>query len=282
MKRLIMIYALTAFTFCHAMLDKDLNDETLPFRFGALNVGTITQEDLRAIQQLQISNDISNDIEQCSSYVKNRRLLAIALERLDAKKVKNKIFLKNVFDSAIAHQDYPTIHKALQHDADPNWRDGRIVLPLFFSKSVAIASLLIAYKASFTSVDFLGETILHAAMHHEIPDDVLDYYLKNSGVDVNTPNNEGSRPAHELALTIKCFLRPCYAKEKIALLTKAGARWNLKDNNGRTALQKMKQTIPEIQSYITPYRQYRDKAYEYSENKEAYLFSLIATIEQLK
>jgi len=257
MKRLIMIYALTASTFCHAMLDKDVNhamvdkklhDETLPFRFGPLNVGAITQEDLRATEKIPNASGLENFY----TYLQNRRTIGIALDRLNqksTKEYKDKIFLTKSYHGAIAHQDYPAIRIALQQGADPNARIslGQVWPALFYSKSVAIASLLVAYNASFTSVDFYGNTVLHAAMNHAIPDDVLDYYLKNSGVDVNTPNNEGKRPVHELALSIICFGEPRYSNEKIALRNKAGARWDLKDNSGRTALQMMDQAILKIE-----------------------------------
>ena len=69
-----------------------------------------------------------------------------------------------------------------------------------------------------------GKTILHCAVNNNHLD-ILDYFLKNKYVDVNSKDDDGSTPLHEAAIKVN------FNPEVPRLLLQSGAEINSMDKD---------------------------------------------------
>ncbi len=233
---------------------------------GPLTIGAITENDRANIEGLK---NIYGGVYWCKNYYSNRTLMAKAVRLYHAAQTQSesdKALLNEIFSAAMwIYHDFHLVKDLMEHGVNPNELVGDLpVRPLFLAKTVAMAELLVAHKASFSGEDRIyQDSMLHNACRDHSAD-VLDYFLKHSGLDVNNRRgSDGYIPLHVLIRSVSMKGDPVKdAPIKLSLLLGAVAKVMLRNNKNQTALDMARAgitacavygrgNIPQLQDFAT-------------------------------
>lgn len=210
-------------------------------RFGKLTIASIALEDCSKIEEIKKLKWPGGD----PKYSINRTLAAIVLRQECDQKVKDYVLYQGVL-----FNDYYLTHDALEHGANPNHNHDAIHI-LFTAKSIDIVKLLVAkgalLKNSLSALGFTllnyphlyvaDYTLLHTASAYQTEPAVLEYYIQNAGIPINSLTMHNETPLHTWAET--SLFTPSTRSNtlaKLTLLLNAKVNCEVKNTGGKTAL----------------------------------------------
>lgn len=237
-----------------------------PYRYKELPTSPMTAIERSELKTLTDNFDIQSD----QAFATNRILLAKALdENCD------QAFINKILEKAAYRYDYYLMKKALEHGADPDIEDrGESIL--LRAKLLDNIKLLVSKGASMKKVtSYFKNTVLHQACHEKCEPAVLEYYIQNAGLDINSENAFRETPLHILSKSLN-YDKISDALIKLKLLLIAGADCMRKDHKQKTALDKLRSLAAQSERNYAALQAYESFAAQLNAVHEAQKAKIIA------
>ncbi len=212
---------------------------TSPYRYKELprNLSPMTAAERSRLNTLKKVPNLGLEREHAA----DRILLAKALDE-----GSDQAFINRILKKASDRDDYYLMKKALQLGANPNTKEDDGEPIIMNAKSVDIVKLLVDSGASMKEAVLpFKNTVLHAACGKEYDPKVLEYYIQNAGLDINSENAFRETPLHVWveALRVISTNRLPDAQKKLTLLLAAGADPMHKNMSNKAPLYELKSII---------------------------------------